>query len=144
MWFLNLPQVDLAHSNSPLMKTRTSISLPDISSKSLVMKSAITSTPYNGQKTHKSPLKSNARKNISVILEEKENPGAVSVGAKQASNRSKTPRCKHASLQCNLVDELMVTADDVDMTPYWKLMAHKRLAALVEAEQETIQVFKLI
>lgn len=37
----------------------------------------------------------------------------------------------------------MVTGECVDdMTPYWKLMAHKRLDALIETEEETAAVNK--
>lgn len=49
---------------------------------------------------------------------------------------------KNSSIQCNLVDELIVTGESADSSPYWKLMAHKRLAALDEAELETAEVNK--
>jgi len=34
----------------------------------------------------------------------------------------------------------MLTGDSLDETPYWKILAHKRLAALVEAQEETNHV----
>lgn len=175
---------DLKSSNSsPLTKnTPKSISLPDISSRvktirsstSIIFGSAAitkTSTPHQNKtlKSAESPVKSAAqanktRKNISVILEEKENPNFVLGDAESKSkvrlikisfdsvinlkynmlfyvykaiNRGKN---KNSGIQCNLIDELMLTGDSLDETPYWKILAHKRLAALVEAQEETNHV----
>lgn len=55
----------------------------------------------------------------------------------KAINRGKS---KNSGIQCNLIDELMLTGDSLDETPYWKILAHKRLAALVEAQEETNHV----
>ena len=55
----------------------------------------------------------------------------------KAINRGKN---KNSGIQCNLIDELMLTGDSLDETPYWKILAHKRLAALVEAQEETNHV----
>lgn len=175
---------DLKSSNSsPLTKnTPKSISLPDISSRvktirsstSIIFGSAAitkTSTPHQNKtlKSSDSPVKNAAqanktRKNISVILEEKENPNFVLGDAESKSkvrlirnsydsginlkynmlffvykaiNRGKN---KNSGIQCNLIDELMLTGDSLDETPYWKILAHKRLAALVEAQEETNHV----
>lgn len=138
------------------MKHRNSISLPDISSKTyglrssasfLLLNSASTSTPHQTKaKKTCSPVKATtttARKNISVIIEEKENPNAAAEKAAvvaAAGSRSRVPRFKSAGVQCNLMDELIVTGDDIDNTPYWKMLAHKRFKALEEAREETIKV----
>lgn len=146
--------------NQPLSKNRTSISLPDISGSKLIaarspaiLALCSTSTPH--QQHNRKGLKSPGnvvvgRKNISVIMEEKENPNAglsmlhhsKTTTTTATSSRPKMPKFKSSSIQCNLIDELMVTGDNetTDLTPYWKMMAHKRLAALDEAELETAQV----
>jgi len=151
---------DLKSSNSsPLTKnTPKSISLPDISSRvktirsstSIIFGSAAitkTSTPHQNKtlKSSESPVKSAAqanktRKNISVILEEKENPNFVLGDAESKSKAINRGKNKNSGIQCNLIDELMLTGDSLDETPYWKILAHKRLAALVEAQEETNHV----
>lgn len=150
-------------SSSPLTKnTPKSISLPDISSKAKTLRSSAsivfssaaltsTSTPHQNKSKSStvSPIKSvvvqavKTRKNISVILEEKENPnfvGDAETKSKAINRPTKGHKYKNSSVQCNLVDELMLTGDCLDETPYWKILAHKRLAAFVEAEEETQQV----
>lgn len=154
-------KVDANIMNSPLTKGRTSISLPDmslksISSKAPTIRTLMASTPVrNDAKTAsvssstalatapvgKSSSSGSSRKNISVIIEEKENPSlaterTVSINAA----RVKPAKLKSVDVQCDLVDELMVTGADVNGTPYWKLMAHKRFAALLETDNETKKV----
>lgn len=136
------------------LKKRTSISLPDICGSNQTSKS-ITSTPTKNHRTTSTsttPTKI-ARKEImgSVIQEEKENPN-INFGDKKASDRisvkekqnkrENLSKFKEISIQCNKSDEDMLLNSNVEGTPYWKLLAHKRFRSLVEAEKENDQVDK--
>lgn len=117
-----------------------------------------TSTPYKAKKSistsqSNSPTKA-LKKDISTIIEEKENPSNVyhqtdvpaCNDAKQtrSKNKNRVPKFKNAIVQCNKDDEDMLLGHDVDNTAYWKLLAHKRFNCLLKTQQENDQVrFKL-
>ena len=132
------------------LKKRTSISLPDINSycdlkdANLLNKSA-TSTPHKNLLIKQI---STPKNNISIILEEKENPNYMLNSDKLLSNMNKSKEAKKlknveyksASIQCNKAEEDMVFADSVEGTSYWRLIAHKRHAAFLASNKENTQV----
>jgi hypothetical protein len=153
------------------LKKRTSISLPDICSQALNSNTfnssfnrSEASTPNKSSsfKSANTPaLKLNKRNNISVILEEKENPnlafgihldknlkGSISKLEKLASSdeclvsvkKEKKVEYKETGIQCNKGQEDMLFSESVDNTPFWKLMAHKRLKCLIKTELENSEV----
>lgn len=152
------------------LKKRTSISLPDICSQALNSNAfnnsfnrseASTPNKISSFKTNTPALKLNKRNNISVILEEKENPNlafgihldknlknSINKLEKQASSdeclvstkKEKNVEFKEAGIQCNKDQEDMLFSESVDNTPFWKLMAHKRLKCLLETEFENAEV----
>ncbi|CAF1085261.1 unnamed protein product [Brachionus calyciflorus] len=131
------------------LKKRTSISLPDICGTNQALKS-LTSTPCKNHRTTSTsttPTKIPRKEVIeSVIQEEKENPNVimndkkngekVTLKDKQIKNRENLTKFKEISIQCNKSDEDMLLSISVEGTPYWKLLAHKRLRCLIETEKE--------
>lgn len=129
------------------LKRRTSISLPDICSfvnskdASNLNKSA-TSTPHKlKMNTATTPVKF-SKTNISIIIEEKENPNyylsSTTLNEKQELVEKK--ETKEIAIQCNKSDEDLVFCDSVEGTSYWKLIALKRVKALIETREENAQV----
>ena len=47
---------------------------------------------------------------------------------------------KEIAIQCNKSEEDMLFGDSVEGTNYWKLIAHKRLKALLESNKENSEV----
>jgi hypothetical protein len=153
-------------SKSNYLKKRTSISLPDICSQALNSNSfnssfnrseASTPNKLSSYKTTTPSLKVNKKNNISVILEEKENPNlafgihldknlknSINKHEKQTSSdeclvgikKEKIIAFKETSIQCNKDQEDMLFSESVDNTSYWKLMAHKRLKCMLQTELE--------
>lgn len=116
---------------------RTSISLPDICGTNKALKS-INSTPNKNQ-----------TKIESFIKEEKENPNLINdkkptskslFKDKQNKHKENLLKCKEISIQCNKSDEDMLLSSSVEGTPYWKLLAHKRLRCLLETQEENDKV----
>lgn len=170
---------DLSTTNSFKSKDfrkRTSISLPDICSSAA---SSCNSISFNNSfnkseastpsKPCFTPTKHGKRNNISIILEEKENPNLISSlysdkyskekkaeekdsstnknvskssDGKREDEKKKT--FKEIAIQCNKLDEDMLFADTVENTPYWKLMTHRILKSLQETDVENIAIGKLL
>lgn len=139
------------------LKKRNSISLPDINlmmnnlSESDSLNRSATSTPNKGimKKSHASKSKSN----ISVILEEKENPsnmraklekmksmemriGHKLIATKAMAKKAAAIEGKEVAIQCNKSEEDMVFGDSVKGTDYWRLIAHKRFNAFVDTKAQ--------
>jgi len=169
--------VDTSHSNKSSslakpLKKRASISLPDICSTTSMPNSAnksATSTPHKNKLT---TSKSNAngiaqllktkKSNISIIVEEKENPNVVlSLSSEKLAllhqkqqqkeslkelkekplKKAKDPKeFAEISVQCNRDAEDMLLSESVEGTVYWKLQAHRRFKAVLETELENKQV----
>ena len=100
------------------------------------------------------PSKTN-RTNISIIIEEKENPNYIlNLNHEGLGKTDEVPEtlCKNnvskeeskcfceIAIQCNKSDEDMLISQSVHDTGYWKLMAHKRYKALIEASKENSMV----
>ena len=136
------------------LRKRTSLSLPDICSinneKCSSMNKSALSTPSKSSLTP-SKLSRNQTSNISVIVEEKENPNFALnanqenfkceelISGKQGKEEFKT--FIEVGIQCNKSDEDMLMSQTVHDTCYWKLMAHKRYQALIQASKENSAVF---
>lgn len=147
----NRKKVVYDSSETNNLKRRTSISLPDICSYANAkdannLNKSATSTPHKVKvNTTTTPIKF-SKTNISIIIEEKENPNycfAHSVVEKSELNNKKETR--EIAIQCNKSEEDMLFSDSVEDTNYWKLIALKRVKALLESKEENSQVrLKLI
>lgn len=83
-------------------------------------------------------------------MEEKENPHHQQLekassecdlkSIKLLSSRPRLVKYKEASVQCCKTDEDMLLSDDVDQTPYWKLLAHKRFTSLLKTKAENEKI----
>ncbi len=138
------------------LKKRNSISLPDINllinsnlAETDSLNRSATSTP-----NHKGLKKSYASKsNISVIMEEKENPNymrarlekmkkmEVKIGNKLSTTKAIAKEIAKIEMtdmavQCNKSEEDMLFGDSVKGTDYWRLIAHKRFNALVDTKNQ--------
>lgn len=138
------------------LKRRTSISLPDINvmsnfGDSNSLNKSATSTPNKKAQRQLTSSKSN----ISIIVEEKENPNYVKskltkmkkieakICSKLSANKALKEseiKSKEISIQCNKVEEDMVFGDSVNGTDYWRLIAHKRCKALDDTHKENSMV----
>lgn len=170
--------VDTSHSSKSSslakpLKKRASISLPDICSTTSMPNSAnksATSTPHKKKlTTSKSSangiahLLKTKKSNISIIVEEKENPNVVLslsseklalLQQQQQQHKENLKVAKEKSLkkakeskefvaisvQCNRDVEDMLLSESVEGTVYWKLQAHRRFKAVLETELENKQV----
>jgi hypothetical protein len=138
------------------LKKRNSISLPDIN---LMMNNlsdcdslnrSATSTPCKGMKNSQT---SKSKGNISVILEEKENPsymraklekmksmemkiGHKLIATKAIAKKIAKPESREVSIQCNKSEEDMLFGDSVKGTDYWRLIAHKRFNAMLDTKAQ--------
>lgn len=140
--------------NRPLKK-RTSISLPDICSTAKSLSVSQVSTPSKSKttSTQNTPFKS-GRKDISIILEEKENPNSTfhldknsicygsykNLTKLRETIKEEKAESKECSIQCNKSDEDMLLSDNVDSTPYWRLLTYKRFKCLQETLKENHEV----
>ena len=170
--------VDTSHSlkgssTAKPLKKRASISLPDICSTTSMANSvnkSATSTPHKNKSTSNrsnvngiAHLLKTKKSNISIIVEEKENPNVVlslsseklallqqkqqqkedlKVNKEQQLKkvREKPKEYVEISVQCNRDVEDMLLSDSVEGTAYWKLQAHRRFKAVLETELENKQV----
>jgi hypothetical protein len=147
-------------------RRRTSISLPDIClsvqqqqqqqvnqpSITPLKQAVTTSTPSKFKSSTSSTAlasRNSNRKDISIIFEEKENPNVmaslnqkalVSSVLKSKVAKKKLVECREISIQCNKSEEDMLTSDDVENTPFWKMLAHNRFRALLKARKENEMV----
>jgi hypothetical protein len=150
-------------------KKRNSISLPDICATLQQQQQleqsikSITSTPskLRTSSTVNTPSsKSNinrVRNNISIIIEEKENPNSILVSnlnEKSAKLQQKLKsiavqypklktECTEIEIQCNKGEEDMLMSETVENTPYWRLLAHKRYKCWTETQIENSMVSRL-
>ena len=157
----NLPlKTKMVETDNPKltkMKKRTSISLPDIAGTIYNEKkmdkppksATVTSTPNKTKRasTTTTPTKFN-KKDISIIIEEKENPGyfinsSKVVEAVKPAVELKKAEVKEFGVQCNKGDEDMLFNDNIDDTCYFKLLAHKRCKAQAETLEENKEVTNL-
>jgi hypothetical protein len=103
----------------------------------LAKKGACSSTPSKTKK-------SSTLQNISIILEEKENPNAPRYNTR--TKKSSKQRVEIASkvdngTQCNLSEEAMLYSEaGQEGTLYWKLLCMKRLEAIDETKDENKNV----
>jgi len=164
--------VDTSHkstSSAKPLKKRASISLPDICSTASMPNPAnksATSTPHKNKLTSSksnvngiAQLLKTKKSNISIIVEEKENPNVVLSlsseklallqqqqqnkanlkGAKEKQSK-KVKEFVEISVQCNRDVEDMLMSESVEGTVYWKLQTHRRFKAVLETELENKQV----
>jgi len=140
------------------LKKRNSISLPDINlissfnDENQLNKSA-TSTPNRKGMRKLAASKSN----ISIIMEEKENPNFMkakfekmkSIEAKIAKKLAATKtltkqvasvETKEMSIQCSKAEEDMLFGESVEGTGYWRLIAIKRFNAIGETKKENAEL----
>lgn len=153
-------------------KKRTSISLPDICSMAQQqlnqsVNRSITSTPNKFKQVSTSSLNtpsklsaagSSRNKDFSIIIEEKENPSVLfnlSEKLNEIKTKSKSPQneereklppveCREVEIQCNKMEEDMLTGESVENTSYWKLLAYKRYKSVLEASKENENLNKAI
>lgn len=139
----NRKKVNFDGSNS--LKRRTSISLPDIcsyvnSKDASNMNKSATSTPHKVKiSSSVTPIKF-SKTNISIIVEEKENPNYCMTSSNEITETIKKKEFKEIAIQCNKSEEDMLFGDSVEGTNYWKLIAHKRLKALLESNKENSEL----
>lgn len=153
------------------LKKRTSISLPDISSQNFEntvvssqkstpckMKMSLSSSSYGVQcysslNLHSTPGTGllRGRKDISIIMEEKENPSFLLELSAQRTKSSSTVAViqeekleksyKDTGVVCKLdVENMLLYDDQLEDTSYYRLLAQKRFAALQEAKQENMEL----
>lgn len=144
----NRKKVNFDGSNS--LKRRTSISLPDIcayanSKDASNLNKSATSTPHKIKiSSAVTPIKF-AKTNISIIVEEKENPNYCMTSSVEKLEPSiKKKEFNEIGIQCNKSDEDMLFGDSVEGTNYWKLIALKRVNALLESKKENADLHKSI
>ena len=129
------------------LKKPTSISLPDICSKTQGKESTAAALQQTSS-TYQSCLQLKTyRKNISTIDEEKENPNAAThqLDVVIAVKPLELPKFKSVSVQCKKSDEDMMLGDELDkytMTIYLKSLALRRLKAIEQIKQANENVIK--
>jgi hypothetical protein len=146
------------------LKKRTSISLPDICSTAALSESSSTTSINKSEASTPCKqlplLKTSKRSNISIIVEEKENPNLAfnlhlekclmkenadkeTVTATETANvkqNKPVENLREIAIQCNKSDEDMLFGDSVEQTSYWKLLSHKRYNCLIETRLENEMV----
>ncbi len=99
-----------------------------------------TSTPHKVKiSSAVTPIKF-SKTNISIIVEEKENPNYCMTSGIENTESIKKKEFKEIAIQCNKSEEDMLFSDSVEGTNYWKLIALKRVKALLESNKENAEV----